>query len=1232
MNLRNTIITFVLSAAAISCVKNEVVPSNVDSTVKFAEKSIEIAKSGETKIVGIKASGDWTLFSDSEWVKVTPESGTKATRDITVTVESENVGENAREAKIIISDVQVPTNKDTLLVSQKSNIGFAGKIKDVETFNEFMELASSLSDTETVEMLADIDLKGASIKPIESFSATLDGKGHRLYNFVIESEKAQAGLILENKGTIKNLIAGSAQGEAWDKTSAIKFAKDDIEASAAGLVAVNSGKILNVRNFARIDFNAKAAADAAVGGIAGALSGTGASVEDCLNGGSIGFSGTASGRAHQGGVLGANLSSAGALIQNCVNTGAVVKSNINQKEFSMGGVLARSNVSTTLKGCKNKGLVSYEASDAPGSYLHIGGVLGAGYSGTTIEECTNEGEIFSRISQVNRMGGIVGTINTGGSLLKCKNLGKVGVENSGNDNWQAVGGIFGFEEKATSEENKVLVSECSNSGEVYVSLVNNTSHSNKIGLGGIAGLVCSNFVLVENNANTGKVHGTNSGSASLYVGGIVGWYLKGKGFKTKGNVNSGEVSADASDCAAGGIIGNSSINGSRHEEEANKGAVTSKLASATGAVAGLNSALINACSVMGSVNAEEINASNFAGFIQGSSSSGSVSACFYGNVAADYIVANPTELSFSASSGTKTVEVSSNCEWNVLSSASWLTLSVSQGSEAVGSISASVEENTQKEPRSASITFTSKSDASKTATVNVTQAKAETGLADNKIKNLEDLKKFVTIASDAAPSDIYTVEADIDGSGAMISPIVSFAGVLDGKNHKIKNLKIESGQNMAGFILTNEGTVKNLIFGEESSITFSSDVAEAVAAAFIASNKGVVENVSNYASVDFNVKTSSADASAAGVAARLESANAKVLGCKNYGKVTLSGVLSNRAGIAGVVGTSLMAGALVENCHNYAAVEYSRKNEKELSLAGVLARAQASSKVKNCTNEGAVSYTYSEAASGSYLHIAGVVGASYDNSEILDCVNKGKVSSCIKNTLRLGGIVATLNQGGKIIGCTNSGSLDFVQGELSSKVWFAIGGVVGFEEKAEKGRTHEISLCKNEAPINVTLAHSNNTHKNRIAVGGILGLSCSDISLQNNSNSGNLTVKNTGKTDVYCGGVLGFYRQANVLKTSSNENSANVSLEAHGGAAGGVFGHVASTGEKLSGDANFGAVSFGADNSKSASIAGLTSAPLESCKVGGSVNGVVLNADNFSLYIQGTESKASHSGCVFATK
>ena len=1232
MNLRNTIITFVLSAAAISCVKNEVVPSNVDSTVKFAGKSIEIAKSGETKIVGIKASGDWTLFSDSEWVKVTPESGTKATRDITVTVESENVGENAREAKIIISDVQVPTNKDTLLVSQKSNIGFAGKIKDVETFNEFMELASSLSDTETVEMLADIDLKGASIKPIESFSATLDGKGHRLYNFVIESEKAQAGLILENKGTIKNLIAGSAQGEAWDKTSAIKFAKDDIEASAAGLVAVNSGKILNVRNFARIDFNAKAAADAAVGGIAGALSGAGASVEDCLNGGSIGFSGTASGRAHQGGVLGANLSSAGALIQNCVNTGAVVKSNINQKEFSMGGVLARSNVSTTLKGCKNKGLVSYEASDAPGSYLHIGGVLGAGYSGTTIEECTNEGEIFSRISQVNRMGGIVGTINTGGSVLKCKNLGKVGVENSGNDNWQAVGGIFGFEEKATSEKNKVLVSECSNSGEVYVSLVNNTSHSNKIGLGGIAGLVCSNFVLVENNANTGKVHGTNSGSASLYVGGIVGWYLKGKGFKTKGNVNSGEVSTDASDCAAGGIIGNSSINGSRHEEEANKGAVTSKLASATGAVAGLNSALINACSIMGSVNAEEINASNFAGFIQGSSSSGSVSACFYGNVAADYIVVDPAELSFSASSGTKTVTVSSNCEWTVVSSESWLTLNANEGSGASKSISASVAENTQKEPRSASITFTSKTDASKTATVSVTQAKAEAGLAENKIKNLEDLKKFVSIAADAVSSDVYTLEADIDCAGATISPIVSFAGVLDGKNHKITNVKIESGQNMSGFILANEGTVKNLIFGEGASIGFASSVETASAAAFIASNKGIVENVSNYASVTFNVQTSSADASVAGVVARLESENAKVSGCKNYGTVILSGALSARAAIAGVVGTSLKAGAVVENCHNYAAVEYSKNNEKELALAGVLARASNASTIRNCTNEGAVSYTYSEAVSGSYLHIAGVVGASYKNSEILDCVNKGKVYACIKNTVRLGGIVATMNAGGKISGCTNSGSLEFAQEELSNKIWFAIGGIVGFEEKAEKGLTHEISSCKNAAPINAKFAHSNNSHGNKIAVGGILGSSCSDVSLKNNSNSGNLTVKNTGETSVYCGGVLGFYQKGKTLKTSSDVNSANVSLEAKDGAAGGVFGNVSTAVEKLEGDTNFGSVSFGEDNHKTGSIAGLSSAALEACRVGGSVNGVVLNAENFSLYIQGTDSKGSHSECVFTTK
>lgn len=1230
MKLRNRIIIFALSAAALSCVKNEVVPSNVDSTVKFAEKSIEVAKSGETKIVGIRASGDWSLFCDCEWVKVSPESGTKATKDITVTVESENTGDSAREAKIIISDVQFPANKDTLLVSQKSNIGFAGKIKDLDSFNEFMELASSFSDTENIELLADIDLKGATIKPIESFSATLDGKGHRLYNFVIESGSTLAGFILENKGTVKNLIIGSAQEEAWDKTSTIKFATTDIQASAAGFVAVNSGKIQNVKNFASVDFNAKAAADAAVGGVAGTLTGAEAGIEDCLNGGSVNFSGTASGRAHQGGVLGANLSSDGVVIQNCVNKGAVVKSNINQKEFSIGGVIARTQVQTTIKGCKNHGLVSYEASETPGSYIHIGGVLGAGFYGTVLEDCSNAGEIFSRISQVNRMGGIVGTINTGGSVLKCKNIGKVGVENSGNDNWQAVGGILGFEEKAAPD--KFLIRECRNAGELYVILNNNTTHKNKIGLGGIAGILCSPSALVENNTNTGKVHGSNSGSASLYVGGIVAWYLKGSGFKTKDNVNSGEISADANDCAAGGIIGNSSVNGSRHEGDANKGAIKCKLASATGAVAGLNDALISACSIMGSVNDVEIDASNFAGFIQGSSSKGTESACFYGNSGADYIVVDPAELSFSASSGTKTVTVSSNCEWTVVSSESWLTLNANEGSGASKSISASVAENTQKEPRSASITFTSKTDASKTATVSVTQAKAEAGLAENKIKNLEDLKKFVSIAADAVSSDVYTLEADIDCAGATISPIVSFAGVLDGKNYKITNVKIESGQNMSGFILANEGTVKNLIFGEGGSITFSSDVTSASAAAFVAVNKGLVENVSNYASVTFNVPTSSADASVAGVVGRLESENAKVSGCKNYGTVILSGALSARAAIAGVVGTSLKAGAVVENCHNYAAVEYSKNNEKELALAGVLARASNASTIRNCTNEGAVSYTYSEAVSGSYLHIAGVVGASYKNSEILDCVNKGKVYACIKNTVRLGGIVATMNAGGKISGCTNSGSLEFAQEELSNKIWFAIGGIVGFEEKAEKGLTHEISSCKNAAPINAKFAHSNNSHGNKIAVGGILGSSCSDVSLKNNSNSGNLTVKNTGETSVYCGGVLGFYQKGKTLKTSSDVNSANVSLEAKDGAAGGVFGNVSTAVEKLEGDTNFGSVSFGEDNRKSGSIAGLTSAALKSCKVGGSVNGTVLNAENFSLYIQGTDSKGSHSECVFITK
>ncbi len=66
---------------------------------------------------------------------------------------------------------------------------------------------------------------------------------------------------------------------------------------------------------------------------------------------------------------------------------------------------------------------------------------------------------------------------------------------------------------------------------------------------------------------------------------------------------------------------------------------------------------------------------------------------------------------------------------------------------------------------------------------------------------------------------VLALTADIDLTGVNFTPIDSFSGILDGRNHTIKNLTIndattgtQNAEYRLAFIRTNSGTVKNLVF------------------------------------------------------------------------------------------------------------------------------------------------------------------------------------------------------------------------------------------------------------------------------------------------------------------------------------------------------------------------------------------------------------------------------------
>lgn len=1252
MNFKHILILASALAVFAACKKSDEVEPD---KVSVKPGTVAVSGAGDTKTLSVTSNGDWKASVDKEWVHIAPLSGNASTKSITVLVDENTTGAE-RSALITVT---CGSAKGEATVTQSAEATEEGTIANAEDFLAFVEEgAASATEADEFNISADIDLEGAEIAPIPSFAGTLDGNNHKVYNYKVVSKELTSGLILTNNGVVKNLILGSSDGTSYDGKSEVGFDGNQESAPShiGGVCAINAGTIENVKQFAKVITTVGNTAVTGISGLVGAITSP-ATIKDCENHASIVASGTTAGETYIAGVAG-YVNNADALIDHCVNAVPVEATIAINKASMFAGVVARCNLGAKVVDCQNLAPVKYVWSDQgqSGNYIMVAGVVGALYTTSSAIRCVNKAEVSSTNQQVTRMGGVVGTLNSQGIVEECVNEGeiKLTVANP-NGNWQSVAGVVGFEEKVN---NGNVIRKNVNKGNVNVDVnIVGTHSANRVHAGGILGLGNLGVELYE-NTNEANITAINRAAASasnatqLEVGGIVGG-LRGEGSFSRDNENKGAVSCTGPEYAmAGGIAGHmGTLAGATDdalltmENDKNTGAIVGSDATKTGSIAGVSTATITGSTAAGSVNGTTLTDANFVKLAVGTNTGKLVDlkSPTGGTASSKELAVSPLELRVAADAVSASFAVTSNTAWTVSTTADWLTSYTTSGTND-GTVEVAFAAYTNKDADREAV-FTATAEGADPVEFKLIQSKLLDSAPHN-IPSADEFKLFLQELQNETPdlarwqdatSGEVTITADINLGGETLAPGKAFDGVLDGKDHKVYNFKVASTANNSGLILTNNGTIKNLILGSSDGTSYDgvSEVGFAAGAAknnhvggLCAYNAGTIQNVKQFAKVVSG--GNSGETSGIGGIAGSAVAVASFIGCHNYAELSVGNTAAETyiGGIVGNVNTgSAEKVVTVENCTNNVPLTLSIINTRAVCFGGIIGRTNFVAEVSYCTNNEAISYVQPEATGGNFIHIAGVAGAIYNNSTVRNCVNNGKVSSDRLQVSRIGGIVGTLNKGGTVSSCTNNGEVELKQNAANDN-WQAAGGIVGFQEAVDKPNV--IKGNTNNASVTVVVENVT-SHANKVSAGGIIGTCAKTLEISGNTNKGAVSVTNAKAGPVYAGGIVGWMKDAECF-TSGNVNSGSVAAATSDNsslAAGGVAGYLSVAGSYCSEDKNTGAVTC-ALAANTGSIAGVNVGELRNCMAGGSVNGAALAAGNLASLTQGSSSTGTATGTTLA--
>ena len=245
-----------------------------------------------------------------------------------------------------------------------------------------------------------------------------------------------------------------------------------------------------------------------------------------------------------------------------------------------------------------------------------------------------------------------------------------------------------------------------------------------------------------------------------------------------------------------------------------------------------------------------------------------------------------------------------------------------------------------------------------------------------------------------------------------------------------------------------------------------------------------------------------------------------------YDANMLSGVAGILGGHAGNIASSAYQPCTltIDNCTNTGKVEKTGAGASNMFVGGIAAFLNGTAKsathvadVTNCTNGGAV-LNGSTGAGSWTTYTGGIVGYYHVTGELKGCTNNGSVtnttSAQIKDSFihfRLGGIVGSADNG-TITDCTNNGEVK----DASETNAGCVGGIVG----CATSKPITLTNCDNKKSVAVSFNSASNPYP--MDLGGILGYSSENVTLDGCDNSGDVTNnRTTTALNIYMGGLVG---------------------------------------------------------------------------------------------------------------
>ena len=260
-------------------------------------------------------------------------------------------------------------------------------IKTVDDFIAFSKLVNSGERYRDMIVFldSDIDLSGKTFEHIgknydNNFLGTFDGQGHTIKNLVIDSSSLNVGLFGYSDGTtIKNLVLDSS----CLITSSYSNSNSGTSPSVGGIIG-----------YCYVRYNS-------------------CIVENCVNKGSVSFSGSASELdLYLGGIAGYMSSYNNDIsIKNSANYGTVTQSGKTRYSYIgsiVGGVKDSRLNNGVICNCLNYGTITHKGTTT--DYLYMGGIIGKG-EGSEIDNCVSLGNFTFNGTTFNKyIGGIGGNI------------------------------------------------------------------------------------------------------------------------------------------------------------------------------------------------------------------------------------------------------------------------------------------------------------------------------------------------------------------------------------------------------------------------------------------------------------------------------------------------------------------------------------------------------------------------------------------------------------------------------------------------------------------------------------------------------------------------------------------------------------------------------------------------------------------------------------------------------